>query len=69
MVKYKVVIYLTTDQLDFLEDYASRLGVSRGMLIRDIISTWILDIKRRRGRKGDHLWLYEFPHTPMGDHA
>jgi metal-responsive CopG/Arc/MetJ family transcriptional regulator len=68
MPKYKVVVYLSSDQLDFLEEYASKLGVSRGELIRDIISTWILDIRRRRRKKGDHLWLYEFPPTPAGDH-
>jgi hypothetical protein len=68
MAKYKVVVYLSADQLDFLENYAGRLGISRGELMRDIISTWILDIKRRRGKKGDHLWLYEFPETPIGDH-
>jgi hypothetical protein len=69
MPKYKVGVYLTADQIDFLEEYASKLGVSRGELMRRIISTWILDIKRRRGKKGDHLWLYEFSDTPMGDHA
>ena len=69
MAKYKTVVYLSADQLDFLEEYAQKLGVSRGELIRDIVSTWILDIKRRRSKKGDHLWLYQFPPTPVGDHA
>jgi hypothetical protein len=69
MVKYKTVVYLSADQLDFLEDYANKLGISRGELMRDIIATWILDIKRRRSRRDKHLWEVEFPATPMGDHA